>query len=104
MSTGMKVIDPKFVKDGIKLKKTKHCTIPPNLEKMKSEKASRIIRRSYPLCMGKENRKRHHNEKYAKKCKNLMGGLETYNQEKSREIKYGSRRQECQLLVKYGLN
>ena len=33
--------------------------------------------------MGKEKRKRHHNEKYAERCKNLMGGLETYNQEKS---------------------
>ena len=83
MPTGVGVIDPKFVKGGRKLKKTKHCTIPPNLEKMESEKALRIRRRSYPLCVGKEKRKRHHNEKYAERCKNLMGRLETYNQEKS---------------------
>ena len=84
MPTGMGVIDPKFSKGGRKLKKTKHCTIPPNLEKMKSEKTFGIRKRSYLLCVVKERRKRHHNEKYAKKCKNLMGRLETYNQEKSR--------------------
>ena len=83
MPTDMRVIDSKFLKGGRKLKKTKHCTIPPNLEKMKSEKDSRIRRRSYPLCVGKEKRKRYRNEKYAEICKNLMGGLETYNQEKS---------------------
>ena len=78
MPTGMGVIDPKFAKGGRKLKKTKHCTIPPNLEKMKNEKASL-------LCVGHEKRKRHHNEKYAEGCQeNLMGRLETYNQEKSR--------------------
>ena len=84
MPTGLGVIDPKFVKGGRKLKKTKYCTIPPNLEKMKSEKASRIRKISYLLCVGKERRKRHHHEKYAKRCKHLMGRLETYNQEKSR--------------------
>ena len=84
MSTGMRVIDPKFAKGGRKLKKTKHCTIPPNLEKMKSEKAYGIRKRIYLLCVGKERRKRHHKEKYAERCKNLMGRLETYNQEKSR--------------------
>ena len=31
MPTGMRVIDPKFVKGCRKLKKTKHCTIPSNL-------------------------------------------------------------------------
>ena len=31
MPTGMGVIDPKFVKEGRKLKKTKHCTILSNL-------------------------------------------------------------------------
>ena len=67
MPTGMGVIDPKFVKGGRNLKKIKHCTIPPNLDKMKSEKASRIRRRSYPLCVGKEKRKRHHNEKYVER-------------------------------------
>ena len=82
MSTGMGVIDPKFAKGGRKLKKTKHCTIPPNLEKMKSEKASRIRKRGHLLEV--DNEKSHHNEKYAKRCKNLMGRLETYNQEKSR--------------------
>ena len=69
MPTGMGIIEPKFVKGGRKLKNTKHCTIPPNLEKMRSEKASRIRRRSYPLCVGKKMRKRHHNEKYAERCK-----------------------------------
>ena len=69
MPTGIGVIDPKFAKDGRKLKKTKQSTIPPNLEKMKSEKASRIRRISYPLWVGKERRKRHDNEKYAKRCK-----------------------------------
>ena len=84
MPTGMGVINPKFAKGGRKLKKTKHYTIPPNLEKMKSKKASGIRKRGYLLCVGKEERKRHHNEKYAERCKNLMGRLETYNQEKSR--------------------
>ena len=84
MPTGMGVIDPKFAKGGRKLKKTKHCTIPPNLEKMKSEKASRIRKRGHLLGMDNEKRKRHHNEKYAKRYKNLLGRLETYNQEKSR--------------------
>ena len=83
MPTGMGVIDPKFAKGGRKLEKTKHCTIPPNLEKIKIEKAYGIRKRSYLLCVGKEKRKRHHNEKYAERCKNLMGRLETYNQEKS---------------------
>ena len=49
MPTGMEVIDPKFTKGGRKLKKTKHCTIPPNLEKMKSEKACRIRKRGHLL-------------------------------------------------------
>ena len=84
MPIGMGVIDPKFTKGGRKLKKTKHCTIPPNLEKMKSGKASVIRKISYLLCVGKERRKRHHNEKHAERCKNLIGRLETYNQEKSR--------------------
>ena len=83
-TTGMGVIDPKFAKGGRKLKKTKHSTIPPNLEKMKSEKASRIRKRGHLLGMDKDKRKRHHNEKYAERCKNLMERLETYNQEKSR--------------------
>ena len=69
MPTGMEVIDPKFAKGGRKLKKTKHCTIPLNLEKMKSEKASRIRNRIYLLCVGKERRKRHHNEKMQKDAK-----------------------------------
>ena len=57
MPTGMRVIDPKFAKGGRKLKKIKHCTIPPNLEKMKKKKDSRIRRRSYPVCgKGKEEK------------------------------------------------
>ena len=84
MPIGMGVIDPKFAKGGRKLKKTKHCIIPPNLEKMKSEKASRIRKIGHLLGVDNEKRKRHHNEKYANRCKNLMGRLETYNQEKSR--------------------
>ena len=85
MPTGMGVINPKFAKGGIKHKKTKHCTIPPNLEKLKSKKKKIGIRkRSYLLCVGKEKKKRHHNEKYAEICKNLMERVETYNQEKSR--------------------
>ena len=80
----MGVIDPKFTKGGRKLKKTKHCTIPLNLEKMKSEKASRIRKIGHLLEMDNEKRKRHHNEKYVERFKNLMGRLETYNQEKSR--------------------
>ena len=85
MPTGIGVIDQKFAKGGRKLKKTQHCTIPPNLEKMKSEKASRIRKRGHLLGMDNEKRKRHHNEKYAEICKkNLMRRLETYNQEKSR--------------------
>ena len=31
MPTGMGVTDPKFVKGGRKLKKTRHCTIPKTL-------------------------------------------------------------------------
>ena len=69
MPTSMGVIDPKFAKGGRKLKKTKHCTIPQKLEKMKSEKAYRIRKRSYLLCVGKEMTKRHHNEKYAERFK-----------------------------------
>ena len=84
MPTGMGVTDPKFAKGGRKLKKTKHYTIPPNLEKMKSEKASRIRKICHLLEMDNDNRKRHYNEKYSERCKNLMGRLETYNQEKSR--------------------
>ena len=84
MPTGMGVIDPKFAKGGRKLKKTKHCTIPQNLEQMKSEKAFRIRKICHLLGVDSEKRKRHHNEKYAERCKNLMGRLETYNQEKSR--------------------
>ena len=84
MPTGMRVIDPKFAKGGRKLKKTKHSTIAPNLEEMKSEKASGIRKRIYLLYVGKEKRKRHHNEKYAERCKNLMGRFETYNKDKSR--------------------
>ena len=87
MSTSMGVIDPKFAKDGRKLKKTKQCTIPPNLEKMKSEKASRIRKRGHLLEIDNEKRKRHHNEKYAERCKNLMGRLENYSQEKQGCIK-----------------
>ena len=36
MPTGMGVTDPKFVKIGRKLKKTKHCTIPSNLVRNES--------------------------------------------------------------------
>ena len=85
MPTGMRVIDPKFVKGGRKLKKTKHCTIPPNLEKMKSEKASRIRRRSYLLGMKKnEKRKRYRTEEYAKRCSKPVGKV---RKSQSREIK-----------------
>ena len=84
MPTGMGVINPKFAKGSRKLKNTKHCTSPPNLEKMKSKKASRIRKTGHLLGVNNEKRKRHHNEKYAERCKNLMGRLETYNQEKSR--------------------
>ena len=50
MSSGMRVIDSKFDKGGRKLKKTKHCTNPRNLEKMKSEKKnSRIRKRGHLL-------------------------------------------------------
>ena len=87
MPTGMGVINPKFAKGGRKLKNTKHCTILPNLEKMKSEKASRIRKRDHLLEMDNEKRKRHHNEKYAEICKTLMGRLETYNQENQGCIK-----------------
>ena len=83
MPTGIRVIDPKFAKGGRKLKKAKHCTISPNIEKMKSEKTSRIRKRGHLLGVDNEKRERHHNEKYAEICKNLMGRLETYNQEKS---------------------
>ena len=57
MSTGMGVIDPKFAKGGRKLNKTKHCTIPPNLEKMKSEKAFGIRKRIYLLCVERKGEK-----------------------------------------------
>ena len=89
MPTGMGVIDPKFVKGGRKLKKTKkNCTIPPNLEKMKSKKASKIRRRSYPLCVGKKKkRKMHHNEKYAERCKKKKKPDGKVGNLQSREIK-----------------
>ena len=99
MSTGIGVIYPKFAKGGRNFKNTKHCTIPPNLEKMKSEKASRIRKRGHLLGMDNEKRKRHHNEKYAERCKKpdgKVGNLE------SREIKDASRRPECKLSVKSG--
>ena len=89
MPTGMGVIDPKFSKGGRKLKKTKHFTIPPNLEKMKSEKTFGIRKRSYLLCVVKERRKRHHNEKYAKKMQKPDGKVGNLQ---SREIKDASRR------------
>ena len=96
----MGVIDPKFAKGGRKLKKTKHCTIPLNLEKMKSEKDFEIRKRIYLLCVGKEMRKRHHNEKYAGRCKKKPDGKVRNLQ--SKEIKDASRRQECKLSVKSG--
>ena len=99
MLTGMGVIDRKFAKGGRKFKKTKHCTIPPNLEKMKSEKTSRIRKRGHLLGMDNEKRKRHHNEKYAERCKKIDGKVPNLQ---SREIKDESRRQECKLSVKSG--
>ena len=101
MPTGMGVIDPKLAKGGRKLKKTKHYTIPPNLEKMKSEKASGIRKRSYLLCVGEERRKRHHNEKICRKMQKPDGNVGNLQ---SRDIKDASRRQERKLSVKYGLN
>ena len=60
MPTGMGVIDPKLVKGGRKLKKTKHCTIPSNLVRDKSKKknASQIWERSYLLCVDDEKEKK----------------------------------------------
>ena len=49
MPTGIGVTNPKFVKGGRNLKKTKHCTILKTLIKMKSEKASKIRKISYCL-------------------------------------------------------
>ena len=84
-----------------RLKKTKHCTIPPNLEKMKSEKASRIRKRSYLLCVGEERRKKHHNEKI---CRNMQKPDGNVGNLQSREIEDASRRQECKLSMKSRLN
>ena len=50
---------------------------------MKSAKGYRIRKSGHLLGMDNKKRKRHHNEKYAERCKNLMGRLETYNQEQS---------------------
>ena len=60
MPTGMGVIDPKLVKGGRKLKKTKHCTILSNLVRDKSKKknASQIRERSYLLCVDDEKEKK----------------------------------------------
>ena len=81
MLTGMRVIDPKFVKGVRKLKKTKHCTIPSNLVRNESflNKGEK-----YLLFVGNEKEKRYHNEEYAERCTNMMGMLKTYNEEKSR--------------------
>ena len=81
MPTGMGVIDPKFVKGGRKLKKTKLCTIPLNL--VRNESFSNKGQKLSSMWTMKK-RKSYHNEEYAKRCTNLMGKLETYNQEKSR--------------------
>ena len=57
MPNGMGVIDPKFAKGDRKLKNTKHCTIPPNLEKMKSEKAFGI-RKKIIFCVWERKREK----------------------------------------------
>ena len=41
------------------------------------------------MCLGKEKRKRYHNEEYTDICTNLMGMLETYNQQKLKMYQEG---------------
>ena len=55
MSTSMGVTNPKFVKGGRNLKKTKYCTIPKTLMEDENEKTSRIRRKVYGLIMVKKN-------------------------------------------------
>ena len=63
---------------------------------MKSEKASKIRKRSYLLNMDNEKRKRYHNEEYAERCTKPNGEVRDL---KSREIKDALRRRECKLSV-----
>ena len=51
---------------------------------MKSEKASKIRRKSYLLGMNNEKRKIYHTEEYAKRCTKLVGKV---RKSQSREIK-----------------
>ena len=59
MLTSMGVTNPKFVKGGRKLKKTNIAPFQETLCEMKSEKASKIGRKSYLLGMYNEKRKRY---------------------------------------------
>ena len=51
---------------------------------MKSEKASKIRKKSYLLCVDNEKRKRYHNEEHAERCTKPDGEVSNL---KSRKIK-----------------
>ena len=89
MPFGMGVTNLKFVKGGRKLKKTNIAPFHKTWREIKSEKASKIRKISYLLCVGDEKRERYHNEEYADRFTNLIGMLETYYQEKSRMYQEG---------------
>ena len=80
----MGVTNPKFVKGGRKLKKPNIAPFLETWSEMKSEKASKIRKRSYLLCVDNEKRKIYHNEEYAERC--TKPDWEVINL-KSREIK-----------------
>ena len=74
MPTSMRVIDPKYVKGGRKLKKTNIAPFHKTWREIKSEKSSKIRKISYLLCVGEERRKRHHCSKMPKKKKTRWEG------------------------------
>ena len=57
MPSGMGVTNPKFVKGGRKIKKTNIAPFHKTWREIKSEKASKIRKRSYLLCVEKEREK-----------------------------------------------
>ena len=59
---------------------------------MKSEKSSKIRRKSYLLGLNNEKKERYHNEEYAKRCTKPVGKV---RKSQSREIKDISNGKKC---------
>ena len=71
MPTGMGVTDSRLAKNGRKLKKEKHCTIPKTLNKVK-KKRHLWKRTELKVNSGKG---KSHSEKYVKRCPKPSFGL-----------------------------